>query len=313
MANYTPAELTARLKDGLLSFPATAFTADGEFDESTYRDHVAWQAGYDVAGLFAAGGTGEGFSLTAAENAAVVRAAVESSRPEVPVLGSAGGNTRDAIALAQAAEEAGAEGILLLPPYLSECNQAGLLEHASAVTASTDIAVIVYNRANAIYSAETVGALADRHENFIGFKDAIGNIEHLAKVRAINGDRLFYLGGLPTAETYALPLLQMGLSTYSSALFNFVPEFALEFYRAVRAQDQAAVMEKLNRFVLPYLDIRDKGVGYGVSIVKAGLKAIGRPVGPVRAPLADLSEEEVAELSALIERADVRPAAPAVA
>jgi len=313
VAKYTPAELAAHLKDGLLSFPATAFTADLEFDEATYRDHVSWQASYDVAGLFAAGGTGEGFSLTAAENAAVVRAAVESSRPEVPVLGSAGGNTRDAIAQAQAAEEAGAEGILLLPPYLSECNQAGLLEHASAITAATNIAVIVYNRANAIYSAETVATLADRHENFIGFKDAIGNIEHLAKVYARSGDRLFYLGGLPTAETYALPLLQMGLSTYSSAMFNFVPEFALDFYRDVRAQDRDAVTEKLNRFVLPYLELRDLGTGYGVSIVKAGLNAIGRSVGPVRPPLADLSEAELAQLDALIERAGVRPATPAVA
>lgn len=118
MTNFTPAELTAHLKDGLLSFPTTAFTSDLEFDESTYRDHVAWQASYDVGGLFAAGGTGEGFSLSPEENARVVRAAVESSRPEVPVLGSAGGGTKNAVANAQAAEEAGAEGLLVLPPYL---------------------------------------------------------------------------------------------------------------------------------------------------------------------------------------------------
>lgn len=309
MATFAPADLATHLKDGLLSFPATAFTADLQFDEATYRDHVQWQSSYDVRGLFAAGGTGEGFSLSTEENFAVVRAAVESSRPDVPVLGSAGGNTAQAIAQAKAAQEAGAEGILLLPPYLTECNQRGLLEHASAVTASTDLAVIVYNRSNAIYSAETVAALADRHPNFIGFKDAIGNIEHLAKVYSLNGDRLFYLGGLPTAETYALPLLQMGLSTYSSALFNFAPEFALEFYQNVRAQDRAAVTEKLQRFVLPYLGLRDRGTGYGVSIVKAGLKAIGHPVGPVRPPLADLTEDEFADLSALIDAAGVAPAA----
>lgn len=307
MGNFTPAELAAHLKDGLLSFPATAFNEDKSLNLDGVREHVSWQAGYDVAGLFAAGGTGEGFSLSPEEHAAVVRAAVKASRPEVPVLGSAGGNTAAAIAQAKAAEEAGAEGILLLPPYLSECEQRGLLEHASAVTAATNISVIVYNRANAIYSAETVAALADRHENFIGFKDAIGNIEHLAKVYAKNGDRLFYLGGLPTAETFALPLLQMGMSTYSSALFNFVPEFALDFYKDVRAQDRAAVNEKLNRFVLPYLEIRDRGNGYGVSIVKAGLKAIGHDMGPVRPPLHDLTEAEQADLAALIARAGVTP------
>lgn len=306
MTTFTPSELAAHLKGGLLSFPATAFDADLEFDDRTYRDHVAWQASYDVGGLFAAGGTGEGFSLTPEENARVVRAAVEASRPEVPVLGSAGGWTKNAIDNARAAEEAGAEGLLVLPPYLTECTQEGLVEHVSAIASATKLPLIVYNRANAIYAAETVAALADRHENFIGFKDAIGDIEHLAKVTATAGDRLFYLGGLPTAETYALPLLQMGMSTYSSAMFNFVPEFAIDFYRDVRAQNREAVTEKLSRFVLPYLDIRDRGQGFGVSIVKAGLKAIGRPVGPVRPPLKDLSEKDFADLTALIERADVR-------
>ncbi len=313
MAQYTPQELAARLKDGLLSFPATAFAADQSVDEEAVREHVTWQSGYDVAGLFAAGGTGEGFSLTDAEHAQVVRASVESSRPEVPVLGSAGGSTRQAIAQAQASEAAGAEGVLLLPPYLTECDQQGLLEHASAVVGSTRTAVIVYNRANAIYSAETVAELARRHENFIGFKDATGDIEHLAKVYARNGDRMFYLGGLPTAETFALPLLQLGMSTYSSAMFNFVPEFALDFYRDVRNQDRDAVTEKLNRFVLPYLEIRDRGKGFGVSIVKAGIRAIGRDVGGVRPPLHDLTEQDRADLSALIEQAGIRPAAAATA
>ena len=305
MTRFTPAELADHLRDGLLSFPVTAFTPDLEFDERRYREHVEWQASHGVAGLFAAGGTGEGFSLDAAESAAVVRAAVQSSRPEVPVLASAGGWTRNAVSNARAAEEAGAEGILVLPPYLTECDQAGLIEHVSAIAGATSLAIIVYNRANAIYSAETMATLAARHENVIGFKDATGDIEHLAAVYVRNGERLFYLGGLPTAETYALPLLQMGMSTYSSAMFNFVPGFALEFYRDVKAQDRAAVTDKLARFVLPYLEIRNRGRGFGVSIIKAGLRVTGRDVGPVRPPLHDLSSQDDADLAALIERAGV--------
>lgn len=310
MARFTPTELADHLRDGLLSFPATAFTPELEFDEKRYREHVEWQAGFGVAGLFAAGGTGEGFSLDPAEVAAVVRSAVQSSRPEVPVLGSAGGWTRNAIANARAAEEAGAEGVLVLPPYLTECDQAGLLAHVSAIASATSLGIIVYNRGNAIYSAETMAVLTARHENVVGFKDATGDIEHLAAVYVRNGERLFYLGGLPTAETYALPLLQMGMSTYSSAMFNFVPEFALEFYRDVRAQDRAGVAEKLGRFVLPYLEIRDRGRGYGVSVIKAGLRVTGRGVGPVRPPLHDLSEHDDADLAALIERAGVRASVP---
>src|SRR5699024_1549852 len=128
-------------------FPVTAFDQNLEFDEIAYRDHVTWQSGFNVAGLFAAGGTGEGFSLTADEKHRVTKAAVESSRPEVPVLGSAGGSTKQAIEEARGAQEAGAEGILLLPPYLTENDQEGLLEHVSAITKEVDIGVIVYNRA----------------------------------------------------------------------------------------------------------------------------------------------------------------------
>lgn len=312
MATYTPTELANKLKDGLLSFPVTAFDANLEIDEAGYRKHLDWQSSFGVAGLFAAGGTGEGFTLTPEEASRVVRMAVEEAGDRVPVLGSAGGSTKQAIQNAQDSEAAGAQGILLLPPYLTECDQEGLFAHVSAVCAATTTGVIVYNRANAIYSAETVARLADTHENFIGFKDATGNIEHITKVVAKNGDRLFYLGGLPTAETFALPLLQLGMSTYSSAMYNFVPEFALDFYKDVRNLDNAAVTEKLKRFVLPYLDIRDRVAGYGVSIVKGGLKAVGRDAGSVRTPLQDLTEADLADLSALIKQAGLMPAAAAL-
>jgi 5-dehydro-4-deoxyglucarate dehydratase len=306
LATYAPQELAIALKDGLLSFPVTPFAGDGEIDEERYREHIDWQSSFQIGGLFAAGGTGEGFSLTPEESARVVRLAVETAAGRTPVLGSAGGNTAQAIQNARAAEAAGAEGLLLLPPYLTECDQDGLLEHASAVCGSTSLGVIVYNRANAVYSAQTVARLAERHPNFIGFKDAIGDIEQLTRVYVTNGDRLFYLGGLPTAETFALPLLQLGMSTYSSAMYNFVPEFALAFYRDVRNLDHAAVTEKLGRFVLPYLDIRDRAKGYGVSIVKGGMKAIGRDMGSVRAPLQDLTNRDLKDLAALIDAAGIR-------
>ncbi|HEX7201547.1 MAG TPA: 5-dehydro-4-deoxyglucarate dehydratase [Arthrobacter sp.] len=289
MAKYTPQELANTLKDGLLSFPVTSFDSHLQFDEENYRKHLAWQASFPVAGLFAAGGTGEGFSLTPAESAHVVRTAVEEVGNQVPVLASAGGSTAQAIENAKAAEAAGADGLLLLPPYLTEADQAGLIDHVSAICSATSLGVIIYNRANAIYKDTTVAALADRHENLIGFKDGVG-------------DLLFYLGGLPTAETFALPLLQLGMSTYSSAMYNFVPQFALDFYQDVRNNDRVAVNKKLNDFVIPYLDIRDRVKGYAVSIVKGGLDVIGRSAGPVRPPLQNMAEQDLADLKALIAR-----------
>ncbi|MGY1632802.1 5-dehydro-4-deoxyglucarate dehydratase [Geodermatophilus sp. SYSU D01186] len=300
MTLLPPAELATRLKSGLLSFPVTHFDADLQFDEPRYREHLAWQSGFDVAGLFAAGGTGEGFSLTSAEIDRVVRVAVDEVAGRVPVLAPATGGTAESVAQARAAQDAGADGILLFPPYLTEASQAGLVEHISAVCRATDLGVIVYSRANAVLRDVTVAEVADRNPNLIGLKDGIGDIEQMTRTYAKVGDRLIYVGGLPTAETFALPLLQLGVSTYSSALYNFLPAFALEFYAAVRAQDRTAVYGMLNDFVIPYADIRDRQKGYAVSIVKAGLTAVGRDGGRVRPPLTDLTATELDELTALV-------------
>lgn len=301
MTRYSPTELANQLKSGLLSFPVTSFTADGALDLPNYRSHLSWLAEHPVAGLFAAGGTGEGFSLSLEETDEVVRAAVDEVDGKVPVLAPATGSTVNAIAQATAAKDAGADGLLLLPPYLTEASQDGLFEHVSQVCRATDLPVIVYSRANAVLVDDTVARLADANETLIGFKDGIGNVEQMTRTYAKVGDRLMYIGGLPTAETFALPLLQLGVSTYSSALFNFLPGWAIDFYDAVRRQDHTEVYRRLNEFVIPYLDIRDRQPGYAVSIVKAGLKAVGRDAGPVRAPLADLTDAEVAELKTLID------------
>jgi 5-dehydro-4-deoxyglucarate dehydratase len=122
----------------------------------------------------------------------------------------------------------------------------------------------------------------------------------MTRIYARMGDRLTYIGGLPTAETFALPYLEMGVTTYSSAIFNFLPNFALEFYAAVRARDRAGVFTRLREFVLPYIQIRNRRKGYAVSIVKAGMAAVGRAAGPVRPPLMDLEPNELQELTRLI-------------
>ena len=302
MTLLPPDVLADRLKSGLLSFPVTHFDAQLQFDEPRYREHLAWQSSFDVAGLFAAGGTGEGFSLTPAEIDRVVRVAVDEVAGTVPVIAPATGGTAVSVAQARAAQDAGAAGLLLFPPYLTEASQAGLVEHISAVCRATDLGVIVYSRANAVLNDVTVAEVADRNPNLIGLKDGVGDIEQMTRTFARVGDRLIYVGGLPTAETFALPLLQLGVSTYSSALYNFLPEFALRFYAAVRAQDRTAVYAMLSDFVLPYLDIRDRARGYAVSIVKAGLTAVGRDGGPVRPPLTDLTAAELADLTTLVQK-----------
>lgn len=301
-----PVAMARRLGEGLLSFPVTPFSADGSIDMGAFQDHCAWMLNHELSGLFAAGGTGEFFSLTPEEVVDVVRAAVEVRKDGVPVIAGCGYGTAIATGIARGAEKAGADGVLLLPPYLVGSKQEGLAAHIDAVCRSTGLGVIVYNRDNAILDDETLARLCERNANLVGFKDGVGDIELMQRIYNRMGDRLTYIGGLPTAETYATPYLTMGVTTYSSAIFNFLPEWALAFYKAVRAGDHAHVQAQLRDFVLPYIALRNRGRGYAVSIVKAGCRIVGREVGPVRSPLTDLTAGEHDELRAMIERVDAK-------
>jgi 5-dehydro-4-deoxyglucarate dehydratase len=300
MSKMTPQEMARAIGGGLLSFPVTPFKADFSFDETTYRSNMDWLCGHDVAGLFAAGGTGEFFSLTAAEVPEVVKVAVDETKGRVPVLAGTGYGTAIARDIAIGVEKAGADGLLLLPPYLMHAEQEGLAAHVETICNSVKIGVIVYNRDNAILQPDTLARLCERCPNLVGYKDGIGDIELMTRVYSRMGDRLTYIGGLPTAETFALPYLDMGVTTYSSAVFNFVPEFATNFYAAVRKRDHAAIHAGLKDFILPLIAIRNRKKGYAVSIIKAGMKVIGRDSGPVRPPLTDLSDAEMSELTALV-------------
>ncbi len=299
----TPQELKAIISEGLLSFPVTDFDVDGEFRPDTYAERLEWLAPYGATALFAAGGTGEFFSLTTREYSQVIRTATEACRGKVPILAGAGGPTRAAIDYAQEARRNGAQGILLMPHYLTEASQEGIAAHVEQVCkAVPDMGVIVYNRANSKLGAETLESLADRCDNLIGFKDGVGEIEAMVTIRRRLGDRFAYLGGLPTAEVYAAAYKALGVPVYSSAVFNFIPKTAMTFYRAIASGDEATTDRLLDEFFLPYLKIRNRRAGYAVSIVKAGARLVGRDAGPVRAPLTDLTSDEAAQLDALIKR-----------
>lgn len=310
MSQMTPNDMARIVGGGLLTFPVTPFDAEHRIDEPKFREQCDWMLSHDVVALFAAGGTGEFFALTPGEVDRVVRAAVEVTAGRVPVIAGCGYGTAMAIELAQAAERAGADGILLLPPYLMTPKQEGLAAHVEAVCRSVSIGVIQYNRANAVLQENELARVAERCPNLVGFKDGVGDLELMMRVRTKLGDRLTYIGGLPTAETFAMPYLEMGVTTYSSAIYNFMPEWAVAFYRAVRAREHATVLRELREFVLPYIALRDRGRGYAVSIVKAGLNVIGRPAGPVRLPLTDLTVAEHEELAVLIRSASARFGAP---
>jgi 5-dehydro-4-deoxyglucarate dehydratase len=290
----------AELGAGLLAFPVTHFRADLGFDEPAYRANIQANLAEGPAALFCPGGTGEFFSLTLEECRRVVAAAVAETGARVPIIAGVGYGTAMAIEFARAVEAGGADGVLVLPQYLVKCSQAGLVAHLEAICRAIKIAVVVYNRDNCVIDPAALEQVAARCPNLIGFKDGHGDVEQLVAVRARLGDRLVYIGGMPTAEIYALPYAAAGFSTYSSAVFNFIPKVAKQFYAAMRAGDRRTTDDLLRRFFMPYLAIRNRKPGYAVSIVKAGMRLVGRPAGPVRPPLTDLTESETAELRRLL-------------
>ncbi len=297
----SPDEIKSRVASGLLSFPVTHFNEDFSLNLESYRAHVEWLSGFGAAALFAAGGTGEFFSLSPEEVADVTRAAKDASG-DVPIIAGCGYGTALATEIARRAEAAGADGLLLLPHYLMEASQEGIFRHVKAVCQSTGLGVIIYNRANSVANADTVARLADACPNLIGFKDGTGKVDLVRHVTAKLGDRLCYIGGMPTHELFAEGFNGAGVTTYSSAVFNFVPELAQRFYRAMRTGDRAVMEEILHSFFFPFAALRDREQGYPVSIIKAGVELIGRTPGPLRPPLTDLKPQEKDVLRGLIEK-----------
>jgi len=295
----TPNALKAKLGSGLLSFPVTAFDAGGRFAPDPYRAHVEWLAGYRAPVLFAAGGTGEFFSLTPREVPEIVAAAKEVAG-DTAIVSGCGYGTEMAVEIAQSVQKIGADGILLLPHYLIDAPQEGLFQHVRKVCQSVDFGVMVYNRDNAVLQADTLARLCDECPNLIGFKDGTGDIGLVRQITAKMGDRLMYLGGMPTAELFAEAYLGAGFTTYSSAVFNFVPGLANEFYVSLRAGERDNCERILNEFFYPFMEIRSRAKGYAVSAVKAGVRLQGFDAGPVRSPLTDLTERDQADLAALI-------------
>ncbi|MEY4433368.1 MAG: 5-dehydro-4-deoxyglucarate dehydratase [Bacteroidota bacterium] len=295
-------KIVQALSDGLLSFPVTDLDPSGAFNAITFAERLESFVNYEVSAVFVAGGTGEFFSLSKEEYTEIVDITTKTIDGRVPTISSIGRSIPEAIEFAAIAEKAGIDGLLLMPPYLTECPQDGILEYAKKIIQSTNLPVIFYNRANGILAAEQIKLLADSCPNFIALKDGTGNIEALNTTIKLIGDRLVYIGGVPTAEIISEAYLSIGVNTYSSAVFNFVPQLANHFYKSLRAGDVETVNKIIKEFFVPFVRLRSKKQGYAVSLIKAGCQLIGKSAGDVRFPLMMPTPDELKELQLLIDK-----------
>jgi 5-dehydro-4-deoxyglucarate dehydratase len=289
--------------NGLLFFPITPYQGNGEVDVSELAAHVRRGVDAGAGGVFVACGTGEFSALEQDEYAAAVRAAVEAVAGRVPVFAGAGGPVRTARRFADRAKDAGADGILLLPPYLTEASGRGLVGYVRGATRE-DLPAIVYNRANARFDEDSAVAVA-RLPQVIGFKDGAGDLDLMIRVvRAVrdqeNDPSFLFFNGMPTAEVTQRAYRAIGVPLYSSAAFAFAPRIALAYYDALEIGDLATLDALERAFYHPLARLRAKGAGYAVSLIKAGVELAGYPSGGVRPPLTNVSPPHREELARIL-------------
>lgn len=290
--------------DGVLFFPVTPFTAQDTVDVDALKEHVASRLPFGPGGVFPACGTGEYHALSIEEVCAVVGATVEVVNGAVPVVAGAGGPLGHALAAARAAEDAGADALLVLPPYLVNGPMPGLIAYVEAVAAASSLPVIVYHRANAKFSAEAMRRLA-ANPKVIGFKDGVGDVglaqEIVTAVQSSGREDFQFFNGLLTAELTQGAYRGLGIPLYSSAAFAMAPKVANAYYQAYLAGDEKRRGELLREFYGPLVRLRDQTPGFGVSLIKAGLGLEGFPCGSVRPPLTDPTQDQLIELRRILD------------
>ena len=291
---------------GLLSFPLTPFTSHDEVDLDVFAEHVDRQIAAGPSALFVACGTGEFTALSLDEYRAVVSTAVRVAGGRLPVFAGTGGGPQAAREFAAAAAASGADGLLLLPPYLVTSTPAGLVRHVRYVATASRLPITVYQRANAVLDPAAAVALLDI-PNVAGIKDGVGDV--VAMLRLVTAVRTSghpraetfgFLNGLPTAELSVEAYQAIGVESYSSAVLCFAPDIATAFYRAISRGDHEVVRALLADFYLPFAALRDTVPGYAVALVKAGARLAGLKVGLVRPPLVDPSPEHTERLAAIL-------------
>ncbi|HCA86631.1 MAG TPA: 5-dehydro-4-deoxyglucarate dehydratase [Streptomyces sp.] len=292
--------------NGLLAFPLTPFTDDLELDLDAFAQHVESHVTAGAGALFVGCGTGEFSSLAPDELAAVLRTARAVTDGRIPVWAGAGGGAATARAGIAAAEEGGADGVLLLPPYLVSGPESGLVGHVRYAVGGSKLPVVVYHRSTSVFTETAAVSLLDI-PSVIGIKDGHGDVELMSRivtaVRAAGGrgrDFLFF-NGLPTAEVSARAYAAIGVERYSSAVHCFVPEIAQRFHRALGEGDHVTMDALLAGFYLPLVRLRDETPGFAVSLVKAAVRLRGQKVGSVRPPLTEPDPDQLRRLEKIID------------
>lgn len=288
---------------GILGFPVAPMDHQGKIDVKGLEANIQFLIDEGLTSIFVACGAGEFHAINKNEYQTMVELALSVAKGKVPVYTGVGGNISDAVELAELSETLGADGYLILPPYLIEPEQKGLYEYLSTVAGSTGLNAIVYQRDNCVLTLETLQRLLE-HPQVVGLKDGLGNMELNIEITQTIGDRLQYLNGMPMAEVTMPAYINLGFTSYSSAISNYIPHISAKFYDALLNHNHELLNELYQYVILPINRIRRQKKGYAVALIKAGMEIVGLPVGTkVREPIVEVEREHYQQLEAVLKAA----------
>ncbi len=240
------------------------------------------------------GTTGEASTLTMEEHRDVIKAAVEFTKHRIPVIAGTGSNcTKTAIQLSKEAEEDGADGLLIVTPYYNKASQAGLVKHYSQIAQNTKLPIIMYNvpgRTGCNLLPETVATLFKQEENIVGLKEATGNMAQASQTMYLTDGKIDMYSG---EDGLVLPMLSIGGIGVISVWSNIAPKQVHDLCESFFKGDLETA-QKLQREALPLVDALFSDVN--PIPVKTAMNLMGMEVGPLRAPLCDMSDAAKAKL-----------------
>ena len=282
---------------GVIAFPVTPFKENLSLDLPGLHHNLTKLLEYPISAVVAAGGTGEMYSLTPAEYARVIELTTHAVEDRVPVIAGVGFGQRVAVEMAQAAEKAGADGVLAFPPYYQNADDEGLIEYYRAIGGATKLGMLIYSRDWANFSPEMVERLASI-PTLIGWKDGQGDIRRLQAIMNRVGDRLHWIGG--AGDDLVAAYYSAGIRTFTSSIATVAPLLALKLHELADTGDHDALTELLNECVIPLFALRARRRGYEVSAMKVMMDMVGLNGGPVRPPLVNVKPEEEDELRTIL-------------
>ena len=284
---------------GVFGFPVTPFNQDLSLDLKGLARNVDEMAAFPFCAMVAAGGTGELYSLSIDEIEAVVRTTVEAVNGRMPIVAGTGFNLPMGVEIARRLEKAGADSILVLPPYYSHSPFAGVLDFYEAVGKATGLPLMIYSRDWAAFTPQQVARIAEHVPSLVCWKDGQGDVRKYQRIMNYVGDRLAWIGGL--GDDCIPGNFSIGVQAYTSSISNIAPKLSIELAEAGTARDFAKIDKLMERYVQPLYAIRERHRGYEVAVMKEAMEMLGMPAGPVRPPPMNVHEHDMADIRALME------------